>query len=163
VPFSPAPCLPPNRCRMLTTMVYYTGLRLSAGRLNQLRLDVYWASLAASSNDSLPCWLLRRYTAAVTMTISKKGDYRVPVRAAFLAQELLASDGFFFHTALNCACISSVFLTALSTEENNCLNCIWRAGFSSFGLAYSALPATRTGHAKCPADQLHLRVWQLPF
>jgi len=62
-------------------------------------------------------------------------------RAVVLAQQFRARPDTDFpsQAALNCDRISSVFLTALPSEENSCLDRIWRAGFAHhFGLAYSA-------------------------
>ena len=62
-------------------------------------------------------------------------------RAVMLAQQFRARPDTDFpsQAALNCDRISSVFLTALPSEENSCLDRIWRAGFAHhFGLAYSA-------------------------
>ena len=62
-------------------------------------------------------------------------------RATQLKAEFREQEPSYFpgQAALNCDRISSVFLTALPTESNTCLDCVWRAGFANhFGLPYDA-------------------------
>ena len=62
-------------------------------------------------------------------------------RASALAESFRQTDADYFpaRAALNCDRISSVFLTAIPTESNTCLDIVWRAGFANhFGLPFHA-------------------------
>jgi len=116
---------------------------MAAGNYADLALAAPAERLGRCGDDKLQ----RRFTQEIA-------EYR----AAVLAQQFCARPDTDFpsQAALNCDRISWVFLTALPSEENSCLDRIWRAGFAHhFVLAYSAFArhkgqALQGGNPKTP-------------